>query len=148
MITLVLPPGARGHEISHGAADFKPYRADHHDPASLWLIDVPGEVAPYLIHNGGFYMADEIKSPASVPAGMARVRMKDGSGGGCGFAGVAYEADDDGVVLVPAAAVAELCESHGFEAVSDKPPAPEKADKAKVEEPEAEPTTVRRVPRA
>jgi len=81
-------------------------------------------------------MSDDTKSPAA-PEGMARVRKKDGSDGSCGFLGINYPADDDGVALVPVAAVAELCESHGFELVPDEPPAPAKA----------EPTTVRRVPR-
>lgn len=141
LVTLICPPGAFDYPISHGARDFYPYRADHlassgPEFGGPWLVDVPPDAAQYFIHNGGFYMAED-KSPAA-PAGMARVRKKDGSDSSCGFRGIAYPADDDGVALVPADAVAELCESHGFEIVPDEPP--KKVDKD-------EPATVRRVPR-
>jgi len=141
LVTLVCPEGAG--RIAHGPVDFKPYRANHLDPASVWLVDVPPEAAEHLIHTGGLYMADQTELPM-VPAGMAKVRMTDGSGGGCTYGSpdsVAYPADAKGVVLVPVAAVAELCESHGFEVVPDEPKGePKNADKA-------ESPTVRRVPR-
>ena len=52
---LVCPPGAENAPISHGTAKYDPYRADHTNPNSLWLVEVPPEVGLYLIHNAGFY---------------------------------------------------------------------------------------------
>ena len=53
---LVVPPGAEDAPISHGTTTYRPYRADHIDPDnSLWLVDVPPEVAVHLMHNAGFY---------------------------------------------------------------------------------------------
>jgi len=52
---LIVPPGAESAPISHGTAQYFPYRADHNNPTSPWLVEVPPEVARYLIHNAGFY---------------------------------------------------------------------------------------------
>jgi hypothetical protein len=51
---LVVPPGAESAPISHGTAQYQPYRADHTDSSGRWLVEVPPEVARYLIHNAGF----------------------------------------------------------------------------------------------
>jgi hypothetical protein len=56
---LVVPPGAECAPISHGTAKYHPYRADHTNPNSQWLVEVPPEVARHLIHNGGFYPCPE-----------------------------------------------------------------------------------------
>ena len=58
-ITLVCPPGAADAPISHGTKQYHPFLADHTDPNSLWLVDVPPEVARHLLHNGGFYPCPE-----------------------------------------------------------------------------------------
>jgi hypothetical protein len=52
---LVCPPGAEAAPISHGTTAYVPYRADHTNPSSLWLVEVPPEVGQHLMHNGGFY---------------------------------------------------------------------------------------------
>jgi hypothetical protein len=53
-LTLVCPPGAESGSIAHGDREFRPYRADHRDPSSPWLVDVPREAAQHLCWNGGF----------------------------------------------------------------------------------------------
>lgn len=52
---LVVPPGAESAPISHGTTSYAAFRADHTDPTSLWLVDVPREAAVHLMHNAGFY---------------------------------------------------------------------------------------------
>jgi hypothetical protein len=54
-VILVLPAGAESAPISHGTTSYPPFRADHTDPASPWLVDVPPEVAVHLCHNAGFH---------------------------------------------------------------------------------------------
>jgi hypothetical protein len=112
---LVLPPGARDGTIAFGDHEFLPYRADHRDPASVWLVDMPPEIARHFIHNGGFAM---VNSPAPAPAGM--VRLAHPNGIGCSYGGVSYEPDEEGHVLVPAGAPAELA-AHGFVAAGELP---------------------------
>jgi hypothetical protein len=58
VITLVCPPGAQDGKISHGDKEFPPYRKDHRDPNSPWLVDVPLEVGRYLCWNAGFRQFD------------------------------------------------------------------------------------------
>ncbi len=53
-VTLILPSGAQDGKISHGDKEFVPYREDHRDPSSKWLVDVPSEVARHLCWNAGF----------------------------------------------------------------------------------------------
>jgi hypothetical protein len=62
-ITLIAPPGAETGAISHGDREFRPYRADHRDAASPWLVDVPAEAAQHLCRKGGFRIFD----PAAPP---------------------------------------------------------------------------------
>jgi hypothetical protein len=38
---------------------YQSYRADLTNPSSPWLVEVPPEVARYLIHNAGFYPCPE-----------------------------------------------------------------------------------------
>lgn len=110
---LVVPGGeAHAYPISHGTGSFEPYRADKTDPNSRWLVDVPGEVAVHLLHNAGFSMYHD-EAGNSHPGEAPRVRLKHPDGLSCGWNGVAYEPDADGVVEVPAAASAEL-KWHGF----------------------------------
>jgi hypothetical protein len=112
---LVVPGGdAHTYPISHGTESFEPYRADKADPNSLWLVDVPGEVAVHLLHNAGFFMYHD-ESGNSHSGEPPKVRLKHPAGLGCGWNGVAYEPDADGVVEVPAPAAADL-KWHGFEA--------------------------------
>jgi hypothetical protein len=110
---LVVPGGeAHTYPISHGTESFEPYRADITDPNSLWLVDVTGEVAVHLLHNAGFSMYHD-EAGNSHPGEAPMVRLKHPAGFSCGWAGVAYEPDAEGVVEVPAAAAAEL-KWHGF----------------------------------
>jgi hypothetical protein len=54
LITLVLPPGAQDGKISHGTVEYLPYRQDHQNPNSAWLVDVAPDAARYFCWNGGF----------------------------------------------------------------------------------------------
>jgi len=54
MVLLRCPPGAEGGKISHGHLEYVPFREDHLDPASRWLVWVPQEAAFYLCRTGGF----------------------------------------------------------------------------------------------
>lgn len=51
---------------------------------------------------------------AEIPHGMVAIIGPDGAS--CSFAGVSYEPDEDGVLIVPVAAVHHLA-SHGFVAL-------------------------------
>jgi hypothetical protein len=54
-VTLVCPLGAQDGKISHGDRCFEPYREDHRDPHSRWLVRVPRDVAYHLCNKGGFW---------------------------------------------------------------------------------------------
>jgi hypothetical protein len=116
-VILQVPADAADYPIAHGTERFHPYRTDHTDPASVWLVEVPEEVAAHLLHVGGFAVAKKDMPPATT-IGMVRLRHSEGVG--CSFAGRVYEPDADGVVRVPAEAAAELM-AHGFVAVTDDP---------------------------
>ena len=107
-VTLIVPHHTLGYPIAHGMASFEPYP----DEEGRWLVEVPEAVAAHLLHVGGFAVAK--KSMPATPAGLVAMRHPEGAG--CSFAGRAYEPDADGVVKVPAAAVAELL-AHGFVAI-------------------------------
>jgi hypothetical protein len=111
LVTLTLPPGARDGAISFGDHEFLPYRA----PGGPWLVDMPPEIARHFVHNGGFAMA---QAPQPVPAGMVRLMHPDRIG--CSYGGVSYEPDEEGHVLVPSGAPAELA-AHGFVAAGELP---------------------------
>jgi hypothetical protein len=53
---------------------------------------------------------------------MVKLHKIDRGDPSCGVLGVAYAADADGTVSVPAEFVAELCDSHGFAIVPDSHP--------------------------
>jgi hypothetical protein len=119
-ITLVVPVGADDFPISHGTVDYQPsvYRADHTDPNSKHLLDVPPNVAEPFIHKGGFYpMPEQAPPPSSEmtrlyqPAGPTSCTWKDKS----------YEPDADGCVEVPAEAGGTLAEAFGFRLAADRP---------------------------
>jgi hypothetical protein len=58
-ITLICPPGAQDGKISHGEVEYLPYRENHSDPHSRWLVAVPREAARYFCDIGGFRLLDE-----------------------------------------------------------------------------------------
>jgi len=107
LVTLLVPIGAESAPISHGTTQYPAYRADHSDPDSRWLVDVPATVAIHLMHNGGFAMK---KQEATLPPAEHRVIVHhpadpDASCGG--------ERQADGNWLVPVAMAAELA-AHGW----------------------------------
>ena len=110
-LTLIVPNGAQDAPISHGIESFSPYREDHTNPASRWLVEVSREAAVHFLHNAGFALYERPGERAVSSATMVQLRHPDGCG--CGWDGVAYEADENGIVTVPAEAAADL-ESHGF----------------------------------
>lgn len=57
LVTLICPPGAADAPMSHGAVGYRAYLADHRDPQSVWLVDVPREAAPYFL-KAGFRLFD------------------------------------------------------------------------------------------
>ncbi len=114
-MTIVLPPGAADGLVSHGDEDFKPFRADHLERDSAWMVTVPPHVAQHFLHNAGFSMPRMNIGPLS--SGEAVVLHQPGGPGSCSWNGVSYEPDEQGHVTVPAEAVAVLVESHGFKPV-------------------------------
>lgn len=48
-VTLICPPGAADAPISHGAVSYRAYLADHRDPQSAWLVDVPREATAHCV---------------------------------------------------------------------------------------------------
>jgi hypothetical protein len=122
-ITLALPRGEETWEypISHGDRQYHPFRADHTDPASDWLVTVPRHVAVHLLHRGGFFLP----ATATIIRSEGTCRMRHPDGNSCGWGGIAFEPDADGVVTVPLEAVPDLL-PHGFKPAPPKPePAPE-----------------------
>lgn len=120
LVTLRCPRGASEGLISHGAQDYPPYRADIHDRDAGWLVDMPDHVAEhFLLGNSGFSRMTEVAP--SPPGPFETVRVKHPDGASCGWGGVSYEPDADGVVEVPAAAVSDLI-CHGFRPVPEDIP--------------------------
>jgi hypothetical protein len=54
IVTLICPMGAADAPISHGTVSYAPYREDHTDARSRWLVAVPRHVAAPLLKIGGF----------------------------------------------------------------------------------------------
>jgi hypothetical protein len=93
---LVVPRGAQDYPISHGTTDYRPFRADHTDPHSLWLVDVPPEVAVHLVHNGGFYPMSETVIFQS-PHPLVPLRHSDGAPRPVSWGGFSFEPDERGI---------------------------------------------------
>lgn len=108
------------------------------------LVWVPREAVEFLISKGGFVVAKtttgpilasgEAGAPGSTqglrpsvratlerPAGM--VKLHHDNAAGCSYDGRQYPGDENGDVLVPAAAASELL-AHGFALVPQPPSAP------------------------
>lgn len=111
-VTLVVPHGAQAGPISHGSKSYRPYMANPSDPATVWLVDVPGEIVPDLEKYGGFTIMPQDTAQNALPAGM--VRVKHPQGFPCSFRGVSYEPGPDGTCVVPSDAAGELVQSHGY----------------------------------
>lgn len=77
------------------------------------IIDVSPEAAAPLLNEGGFI---SLEPAPALPDGLVQVRGAPGSG--CTVGGVSYNAGDDGLVSVPAYAVADLA-AHGFKPVGE-----------------------------
>jgi hypothetical protein len=71
-LTLVVPNGGESGLISHGEKYFVPYREDHLNPASKWLVDVPREIAAHLTGRGGFLIVGPVDNEPPVPAAEHR----------------------------------------------------------------------------
>ena len=151
-VTLLCPEGAFDYPVSHGTREFYPYRADHVDDSGRefggpWLVDVPAEVAQHFLGAGGFLIM--AASTPAAPTGMVRLRKQADRPESADWGD--YEADADGVILIPADHnVSALCESHGYEVVPEPEAAPE--EPSEPEHPPAvaerdEPPSIRRVPR-
>ena len=80
------------------------------------IIDVPPEAAADLIHEGGFVPVvddDPAADAAAAEAIAGLVPMHGQPGSSCSVDGLSFNANDKGVVMVPASAVLALT-SHGF----------------------------------
>ena len=94
-------------EANHGTAR---YRVD-----AEGLVHVPPEAAGFLTCKGGFALP-KTSPAAAAPAGAhadGLVRLHHDDAAGCSYAGRQYPSDENGDVLVPAEAAAELL-AHGF----------------------------------
>lgn len=76
------------------------------------LFRVPLQVAEPLVATGGF----AVEQPARDFISAGGVRLHHAEAVGCCFHGRSYQADENGDVVVPAEAAAELM-AHGFVAV-------------------------------
>jgi hypothetical protein len=96
-------------EANHGMTR---YRVD-----SEGLVHVAPEAVAFLISKGGFALprTSVAASPARSTSANADelVRMHHHEAAGCSYAGRGYSSDENGDVLVPAKAAAELF-AHGF----------------------------------
>jgi hypothetical protein len=111
-VTLALPLGDQNtwtYPISHGDKSYRPYLADPTDPASAWHVKVPPHVAVHLMHRGGF----TVVATSYVVHSAGTSFMRNDAGTGCGWGGIAFQPDEDGVVEVPIEAIGDLL-SHGF----------------------------------
>ena len=92
-------------EVNHGTVRY------HVDGDGL--VRVPREAVSYLISNGGFALAKttvaaiaEAQPTDADPTPLVRLHHDDA--GGCSYAGSEYPSDENGDVLVPPGAAAEL----------------------------------------
>ncbi len=106
MVTLALPFGAESAPVSHGVTSYAPYREDHTDPASRWLVEVPRETVDYFTGVGGFIMKSR---PAPEAHADTFVRMFHPDHG----VNDDYEVED-GFHLVPNGPEVDAMRSHGF----------------------------------
>ncbi len=105
MTTLILPPGAENGPISDGVTAFVPYREDHTNPLSRWMVDVPPDVAGRLIGVGGFIVAGKVSE--RMKASLVRMFHPDNG------VNDDYEVED-GFHLVPNGPEVDAMRSHGF----------------------------------
>ena len=114
-LTLALPIGGETGPISHGTVTYSPFREDHNDPASRWLVTVPTEVAAHLIGKGGFIVVDHQLAPAEERAPISMIRMFHPDGG----VADAYPRED-GYHLVPNGPAVTAMRDHGFRVAGEK----------------------------
>lgn len=103
-------------EANHGTTR---YRVD-----GVGLVHVPPEAIGFLISKGGFALAKTTAAVAvknqptdSHPNCLMRLHHDDAAG--CSYAGRNYPSDQNGDVLVPAEAAADLM-AHGFVPVPER----------------------------
>ncbi|HEY3910383.1 MAG TPA: hypothetical protein VGM07_10870 [Stellaceae bacterium] len=97
-------------EANHGTAR---YRVD-----AEGLVHVPPEAVDFLISKGGFVLPKTSGAATAQPEPIdakpdGLVRLHHGDAAGCSYAGRQYPSDENGDVLVPAPAAADLM-AHGF----------------------------------
>jgi hypothetical protein len=103
-------------EANHGT---RRYRVDGDG-----LVHVPPEAVAFLISKGGFVVAKATTAAAAEAGSTAAdpdclVRLHHDAAGGCSYAGCEYPSDENGDVLVPPQAVADLI-AHGFVPVPEE----------------------------
>ncbi len=112
-VTLVCPPGAKDYAVSYGRDEYIPFRADHLDPDSQWLVSMPPVAAAGKLHAGGFSLAKLPIGPLSSGEGV-RLVDKHGVHRSAGANGVRYDPDEFGAITVPPEFAGQLVEGHEF----------------------------------
>lgn len=113
---VALTAGFGQDEANHGV---KRYRV-----GSDGILRVPPEVASHLLDRGGFALVSpptaiaERGNPDGASAGSL-VRLHHDAASGCSYRGREYWGDENGDIIVPAVAVAELA-GHGFGPAADR----------------------------
>jgi hypothetical protein len=97
-------------EVSHGIARFR--------VGVDGLLFVPAVVAFYLLKNAGFRVVKRSHAAGANPTSLALhsqlfVRMHHRTADACSYGGREYRVDENGYVLVPVEAAADLM-AHGF----------------------------------
>jgi hypothetical protein len=125
------PDVAWDYPISEGTMTYVPFREDHTDPNSRWLVSVPPSAVGPLLERGGFAI---MRSPNPSPADMLRaagyIRIKHRKDPTASFAGASP--DEDGVLTVPGH---HDFRAHGFVLEEESPataplPGPNAAEEA------------------
>jgi hypothetical protein len=135
LMTLVCPPGAADGLISHGTQHFAPYRENHRNPDSRWLVDVPSEAAQHLLYKGGFGMPvttqtlfgnEPVQAPADPGVGGTRAMgltiVRHESDPGASLGSYARRLEDGVSWLVHSHMVGQVM-AHGFRPTGDAVPA-------------------------
>ncbi len=111
-VILLVPPGAEQYPICHAGQSFVPWREDHLDPSSRWLVAVTGDAAEAFLHKGGFALYETVMR-RRLSGLTVRMIHKDGTPHSCGWDGESYLPDEKGRVTVPVEAQVDLL-SHEF----------------------------------
>jgi hypothetical protein len=92
-------------QVCHGPVGYTVSNID-------WVVDVPPEVAAVLLRTGAGAVQIDAE-PAPEPEGELCVKHVSGMAASFSWRGRSFVADDNGVLVIPAAAIGDAI-SHGF----------------------------------